>query len=402
MHGFRVSTLLVFFLLVSLLQPAAALKPDRPPVYLGLDAEFGLKNSTSAQSIERGIRVALYEINAAGGVLGGRPLELQVRDNRSVPARGIHNLRLFAEVPDLVAVMGGRFSPVMLEQTPVAHELGMVLLDPWGSADGITEHEYRPSYTFRLSLTDRLGMPHMLRHARGKGVGRIGLLVPNTGWGRSNVKAAQRFQEQADGLRTLEPVWYNWGEPDMLRHYRTLQRLGAEAVILVANDLEGSTLVRQLGEINRQGWMPIISHWGITGGDMVEKSGPALRHMDFTVIQTFSLYTADGAMRDRVLGIAGELFGVRKIEDVPSPVGFGHAYDLTHILARALDLAGSTERSAVRDALEQVRDYRGLTGNYPRPFSKEDHDALEARQLFMARYREDGAIIPLPAENGSP
>ncbi|RYF01954.1 MAG: hypothetical protein EOO78_10215, partial [Oxalobacteraceae bacterium] len=42
------------------------------PVLLGIDGEFGLDNSTSAQAVELGMRTAVQEINAAGGVLHGR------------------------------------------------------------------------------------------------------------------------------------------------------------------------------------------------------------------------------------------------------------------------------------------------------------------------------------------
>ncbi|RDH81824.1 MAG: hypothetical protein DIZ77_09200 [endosymbiont of Seepiophila jonesi] len=80
---------------------------ENKPVYVGFDGEFSLLNSTSAQSIERGIRIALDEINEAGGELNGRPMKLLTRDNRSVPARGRDNIRRFAKVEDLVAVVGG-------------------------------------------------------------------------------------------------------------------------------------------------------------------------------------------------------------------------------------------------------------------------------------------------------
>lgn len=65
------------------------------PVIIGFDGEYGVKNSTSAQAIERGLTLAIEEVNAAGGVLGGRPLRLMTLDNRSVPARGIENLKMF-------------------------------------------------------------------------------------------------------------------------------------------------------------------------------------------------------------------------------------------------------------------------------------------------------------------
>ena len=101
------------------------------PVYIGLDAEFGHKTSTSGQAIEQGIQIAIDEINAAGGVLGGRKLELVTRDNRSVTAIGVDNLRELSKIPDLVAVFGGKFSAVYIECIPVAHELGIPLMDPW-------------------------------------------------------------------------------------------------------------------------------------------------------------------------------------------------------------------------------------------------------------------------------
>ena len=43
---------------------------DKPPVFIGLDAEFGHTSSTSAQAVQQGMQIAIDEINQAGGVLG--------------------------------------------------------------------------------------------------------------------------------------------------------------------------------------------------------------------------------------------------------------------------------------------------------------------------------------------
>src|SRR4051794_37043930 len=110
------------------------------PVLVGLDAEFGLDNSVSAQAIELGMRAAITEINAAGGVLGGRKLELVTRDHRSIPARGIRNIRELAAMPDLVAVFGGRFSPVLIEQLPTLAEARLPFMAVWSSADAIVDN----------------------------------------------------------------------------------------------------------------------------------------------------------------------------------------------------------------------------------------------------------------------
>ncbi|HRX70556.1 MAG TPA: hypothetical protein P5329_05195, partial [Candidatus Competibacteraceae bacterium] len=109
---FRFQTL--FFYMVLLLSSTLCAEEVKP-IYLGFDGEFGVEQSTSAQAIERGILIAIDEINRAGGVLGGRPLRLISKDNRAVTARGVKNLKEFAKMPDLVAMFVGRFSPVVLE-----------------------------------------------------------------------------------------------------------------------------------------------------------------------------------------------------------------------------------------------------------------------------------------------
>ncbi len=154
------------------------------PVYIGIDAEFGHRTSTSAQAVQQGIEIAIEEINKAGGVLGGRPLELVVRDNRSITAIGLDNLRELAKKPDLVAVFGGKFSPIYIEAVPLVHELGLLMLNPWGSADGFTDHSQRPSYTFRLSLKDEWAGPAFVRFAEQQHkASSIGMLLPNTALG---------------------------------------------------------------------------------------------------------------------------------------------------------------------------------------------------------------------------
>ncbi len=389
------SPLLIGLILIG---SAAAGAPERQPVFIGLDAEFSLANSTSAQAIERGIRIAIDEINRAGGVLGGRPLALLTKDNRSVPARGIKNLKELAKVPDLVAVFGGRFSPVALESINTVHELGIIFLDPWAAADGIVNNHRDPNYIFRLSLRDSLAMPAMLQHARKKGARRVGLLLANTAWGRSNLAAAECCFGATPVPRLIGVSRYNLGDESLIEHYEKLRGAGADAIILIADDAEGAILVKEVAALPKTQRQPIISHWGVTGGNFAAVVGDALSEIDFSVVQTFSFFMADQERVDRVLAVADRLFGLARIEDIESPVGLAHAYDLTHILALAIDRAGTTERAAVRNALEQVENYHGLVKFYRQPFSPSHHDALGPDEVFMATYRPDGTLVPLTHE----
>jgi branched-chain amino acid transport system substrate-binding protein len=370
------------------------LQPNVQPVLLGIDGEFGLDNSTSAQAVELGMRAAIQEINAAGGVLHGRPLQLVIRDHRSIPARGIRNIQEFAKMPDLVAVFGGRFSPVIIEELPTLKATRLPFMAAWSSADDIIDNEMRPNYVYRLSLRDSLAMPKLLAAARRRKLDRVGLLLTNTSWGRSNAAAAERALPRIAGMRIVGTSWYNWRDTSLVDKYRQLRAAGAQAIVLVANDDEAAVLVREVAALPKAQRLPILSHWGVTGGEFIAQAGPALQQVDFSVIQTFSFFTADPARVKRFMTSAAKVSAVKRIEDIPGAVGVAHAYDLTHIVARAIDLAGSTDRRAVRDALERVGSYHGLVKDYAPPFTPARHEALGPEQLLMARYRADGVLVP--------
>jgi branched-chain amino acid transport system substrate-binding protein len=379
--------------LSGLLLPAARAASPRP-VLLGIDGEFGLDNSTSAQAVELGMRAAIAEINAAGGVLHGRPLQVVTKDHRSIPARGIRNIQEFAAMPDLVAVFGGRFSPVIIEELPTLRETRTLFMAPWSSADVIVDNGMRPNYVYRLSLRDSLAMPKLLQAAHRRGLVRIGLLLTNTSWGRSNAQAAARAASMLPALKLVGTSWYNWRDTSLVDNYQHLRAAGAQAIVLVANDDEAAILVREVAALPKAQRLPILSHWGVTGGDFAAQAGPALQQVDLSVIQTFSFFRADPAHVKRFLASAAQVSKVRRIEDIKSPVGVAQAYDLTHLLALAIDRAGSTDRKAVRDALERLGTYRGLVKTYTPPFTPARHEALGPDELLLARYRADGVLVP--------
>jgi branched-chain amino acid transport system substrate-binding protein len=195
-------------------------------------------------------------------------------------------------------------------------------------------------------------------------------------------------------MRIVGTSWYNWRDTSLVGKYQQLREAGAQAIVLVANDDEAAVLVREVAALPKAQRLPILSHWGVTGGEFAKQAGPALQQVDFSVIQTFSFWQADPVRVRRFLASAGKISSVRRIEDIKGPVGTAHAYDLTHILAQAIERAGSTDRKAVRDALEKLPAWRGLIKNYAAPFTPARHEALGPDELLMARYRADGALVP--------
>lgn len=374
----------------------SVVQAEPKPVYIGLDAEFGYKGSTSAEAIERGIIIAIEEINKGGGVLNGRPLVLLKRANHSVPARSVVNIEELATNPDVAAVFCGRFSPTVLDSLVTIHHLQMPMLDPWAAADNIIDNGYQPNYVFRLSLRDSWAMQTMIPHAGAKNAHNIGLLLLNTSWGRSNQKAAETYLQLHPEYRIIATHWFNWSDESLLEKYLALYQSGAQAIIFVGNPDDAVKLVKAETSLPVSQRLPIISHWGITGGDFVDMAGSILQEVDLSVVQTYSFIGKQDAAAKRVLAAANRLFNVADARHLASPVGVAHAYDLTHILAKAINLAGVLDRAKIRDALEHVKNHAGLIKTYRRPFTADHHDALKLEDVFMAKYAPDGAIEPAP------
>ena len=73
-------------------------------------------------------------------------------------------------------------------------------------------------------------------------------------------------------------------------------------------------------------------------------------------------------------------------EDIFSPVGTANAYDAMHLLAKAINKAGSTEGDAIRNALENLDSHKGLIKTYDRAFTPDNHDALNENDYIMVRF----------------
>lgn len=375
--------------------PAIAGMPA--PVWIGLDLELRDVTSTSDDAVQFGAQRAVDEINARGGVLNGRPLKLAVKDNRSVPQRGTHNIRDFAAMPDLVAFLTGKFSPVALEQAPLLPELRLIMLDPWAAADGIVANGQDPNWAFRLSMNDSMAVQAVLAEAKRRGYRRVGALLPNFGWGRSNHEALKRYLPRTAGMKLVGVEWYNLGgEPVLVDRYQALRSKGAEVVFMVANEPDGAHFVREIAQLPDQEKLPVISHWGITGGDFFKLAGAGLRQVDLSVVQTYSFGKARNGRAAALRDAALKHFGVNHAERIPSPVGIAHAYDIVHLLAMAINRAGTTDRRAVRSALEHLPAYDGVVKHWPSPFTTKRHEALAPGDLFFSRYVDDGRLVAIP------
>lgn len=364
------------------------------PIRIGLDAAMTGSAGQSGLAIERGARLAISEINKAGGVLG-RKLELVVKNHRGIPARGIDNIEAFAGLSNLVAVIGGLHTPVALAEIESIHRNRIIYLGPWAAGTPIVDNGYKPNYVFRVSARDEYVGSFLVKNAVGRGLRKPGLLLWRTGWGRSNYRAIMDALPDF-GITHAGVEWFNTSQRQVSRELKTLLDAGADSILLVANASEGLAVLRAMAALPPQRRVPILSHWGITGGDIFSRDPRLFDDVDLTFLQTYSFFAPTAPAKNRKLvdhyckafKVCGSLGAI------VSPVGTAHAYDLVHMLGRAIKAAGTIDREQVRAALERIDRHEGLVRTYNPPFTPDRHDALDTSDFHMSRYTVSGAIVP--------
>lgn len=369
--------------------------PKAMPVRIGFDGAYGQKTNTAPLAIELGARAAIDDINRAGGVLGGRPLQLVTTDNKGVSARGRDNFIELAGMTDMVAVLGGKYSPISVEVLPEVHRLKVPLISVWGSADGITDNDYRPSYAFRVSLKDEWGVQAMIdRLARKYKADKACAFLPYTAWGRSSEAVIKKTSTQ-HALRFSLVRWYNWGDKSFADAYKACLVSGAKGLLFVGNEKEAAVLLRDMVQLPPAQRMPVVAHWGVVGGVLHELVGDALDQVQFDVIQTFSFHNNNRPQARRLAEWIHQHSEYKTVTTIPSPVGAAQAYDAVQLLALAIAQAKTTDPVKVRDALEHLPPYSGVVRDYSRAFTAQRHEALGPSQLLFVRLSPSGALMPV-------
>lgn len=365
------------------------------PIYIGIDGSFGQKTDTSAKAIELGAKIAIDEINTRGGVLKGRPLVLTTKDNQGITMRGRDNYVALAGQKDMAAVLGGKHSPVIIETIPDVQKMHVPYISVWGSANQITDTIPTDSYMFRVSLKDEWGVTALLAESVKLSTNHnVCVLLPNTLWGRSGERV---LRDHAQRLRAnlVSVNWYNWGDKSFTRQLDACAANNATVMLMIANETEGSIIVKQLAERPKAERVPVVAHWGITGGDFAELTGDALDKVDLRVIQTFSFVNNRRPQAQALASKAVAAQGVSGPDMIISPVGIAQAYDAVYLIASSLNKGASTQGTSVRNALEKLTPYDGVIKRYAPAFTKTQHDALNSQQVLFVRIKSNGSMLPI-------
>ena len=292
----------------------------------------------------------------------------------------------------VAAFFGGIDSPVSLAIVPLANKSKVPFMGNWAAATPITRNGADPNYVFRVSAVDAVVDIKLLQYAhKAFGAKKAGLMLINNPWGESNERGLTAADEANDDVEIVGVETFEGNDVDMVPQLTRLKQNGADAIVLVTNAPPGAQMMKSR---ERMGWdVPVVSHWGISGGRFPELAGATAGEAHF--IQTYSFFGEQSEVGKRVLNaLIAKYDTIKGPEDIFSPVGTANAYDAMHLVARAIDKAGSTDGDAIRQALENLGRYDGLIKSYDPPFTPDNHDALSEDDYIMVRF-VDQTITPV-------
>jgi len=358
---------------------------------IGLVAAMSGQSAKSGEAIVRGLNIAIDEINARGGVLG-KKLELVVRDDESNPAKGVVAARELAQREKVVALFGGLDTPVSMAIVPFANQAKIPFMGAWAAGTPITKNGAAENYVFRVSAVDEIVDEALVDYSVKKyGAKKPGMILINNSWGESNEKGlkaalADRKMEYA----AVEKFETN--DVDVVPQLTRLKQAGADVLYMVANVAPSAQVVKSL---DRMGWnVPIVSHWGPAGGRFSELAGPSAKKVHF--VQTYSFSGKLSPKGETVLAALKKKYPeIKSLADVTPAVGIANAYDAMHLTALAIEKAGSTDGTKIRNGFYAIDKYDGLIKNYAKPFTPTQHDALGANDYIFTYFDKDGQILPL-------
>src|SRR5690606_11239126 len=205
------------------------------PIKIGLITALFGQSALAGEAITRGMIIAIDGINAQGGLLGGRKLELVRRDDEANPAKGVVTARELIYKEKVAAIFGGLDTPVSLAIVPLVNQAKVPFMGPWAAGTPITKNGAQPNYVFRVSAVDEIVDAAMVDYAEKTfGATKYGLIMVNNPWGESNQKGLVAALA-AKGMKPVGSEKFDGNEVDVVPQLSRLKTAGADVLMMVGN-----------------------------------------------------------------------------------------------------------------------------------------------------------------------
>jgi len=340
----RIPRLLAVATLALFAAPALAQTPIK---IIGL-VELSGTGATSGTNFDNGAKLAVKEINAAGGILGRR-VEYTSGDTQSNP--GVAKALAQKAIDDgAYVVMGPVFSGsilVSMEETRRAEIPNFT----GGEAAAITQ-KGNP-YIFRTSFTQTTAMPKVARYIKnGIKAKTVDVMWVNNDFGKGGRDMIVKALE-AEGIRVGADISTDPGQVDFSSAVLKAKQSNADALFVYTNEEESA---RALRELRKQGYTkPVVGETTLTSQKVIELAGEAangaVAHVGLTADAPLAPIKAFDAAFQREYKTKSDHNGLK---------GYSGIYFVKVITERIGKTDGKAFAAAMKGAKISVKDNPGV------------------------------------------
>src|SRR6195256_4773858 len=372
----------------SLPKPAIA---NSDPILIGyLPALTGPSSSTGV-GINRGIQLAVQEINAAGGV-AGRQLELITRDTQSDPTKAVNGAAELTH-QKVSVVFGPVNSGESLAVVPLLARANTPQVHPcW--VDTLTDPKKYPM-CFRNGPTNQqiggAANRYVFEVLKKK---KVAVVSDTTGYGTASVNAYVPMLK-AMGADVVYQNHVDAANPDLKPEVLRMQSAGAEAIMPWS--VNAGFLSRLINTRGQMGWdVPIVGQTTLGSGQtqaLLEKPEywAKVYPNNFRPV----CYGPDGKLPERTTAFLNRLKSAKIDMSDTLLWWIALGYDSPRLIAEAMKPAG-TEPAQVVGYLNKLKGFPGVYGNIS--FTPDQHDGYPDDEVVMveANSLKDGAFNLAP------
>jgi branched-chain amino acid transport system substrate-binding protein len=348
-HGQFLTALAVSLFLTGCNKPSGGSAANSDVIKVGEFASLTGSEATFGQSSHNGTRLAIDDINAAGGVLG-KKIQLLTEDDQSQAGQPATVVRKLISSDGVVAILGEVASSRSLEAAPICQENKIPMISPASTNPKVTEVG---DYIFRVCFIDPFQGTVMANFARKTLKLKTAAILKETSSDYS-VGLAKFFKEgfTRDGGQIVAEENYSHGDKDFSAQLTAIKAANPEGIFVPGYYTEVGLIALQARQLGIT--VPLFGGDGWESSALVPIGGKALEGCYFST--HFSPQSTSSAVQNFVKEYEAKY---NETPDAMAALG----YDSAMILADAMKRAGSTDGAKVRDALAATKDFPGVTGN---------------------------------------
>lgn len=316
------------------------------PVKIGIAGPF---TDSVGAPMRRAAELAVAEINASGGV-GGRPIELVLRDDYGEPDSAVNAAEELVDA-GVVAVVGHVYSGATLAAAPVYNAARIVQISPSSSSPQISS---AGAYTFRTCPSDLQQGEALARYAADRlNLRRATILYLNDDYGRGLRQTfAREFIRLGGMVDAMDP--YLGDHPDVTSYIERLARRGSSQFVFMGGYREEAEVALRAAR-ERGVKVPFF------GGDALEGLERAGALAEGSYISNAYLASFDTPKNREFVSAYAKRYPAAIAPNQPAAATYDIIYMLRDAIAR-----GASSGPALRDAIAKIGStapaFDGVTG----------------------------------------